>query len=221
MPHRTLWNLAITLVEAPNPGHPDESAWRRFQISDDGSISGEAQIGPDSFQVSDGRIVSTPTSDGYLLAWQNNTTNGGTYFASLTPPPPDAGPDATDNVTSHSVLASARPMAAIRACPSWAGSPRLGTSSPSGWQGRGGRGRTIRRLRRPQGRALYLPSVSGNTGPVSAWVGNDAVYVTYLDMPGSSTPGDAAVPTGNQRYLVTVLSPAESYISTAMLHRLT
>ena len=61
----------------------------------------------------------------------------------------------------------------------------------------------------PRGKALYLPSVSGHTGPVSAWVGSDAVYVTYLDMPGSATRADAAVPTGSHRFLVTVLSPAE------------
>jgi hypothetical protein len=61
----------------------------------------------------------------------------------------------------------------------------------------------------PRGRALYLPSASGNTGPVSAWVGSDAAYVTYLDISGSSRQADAAVPSGSQRFLVTVLSPAD------------
>ena len=201
-------DLAITLVEAPNQGHPGQSAWRRFQMNDDGSIGGEAQIGLDVLDVSDGRIVSTPASGGYLLAWQNNTTDGGTYFANLTPPP-DAGPDATDTVTSHLVLASA-------AYGGYANMPKLTWVAPAGFDFTIGlvrsRGPEVVRFdvfADPMGRALYLPSVSGNTGPVSAWVGSDAVYVTYLDMPGSSAHGDAAVPTGSQRYLVTVLSPAE------------
>jgi hypothetical protein len=202
-------DLAITLVEAPTQGHPGQSAWRRFQIADDGSIGGGVQIDLDSLEVSDGRIVSTPTSDGYLLAWQNNTTNGGTYFASLTPPPPDAGPDATDEVTSQLVLASA-------AYGGYPNMPKLAWVAPAGYDFTIGLVRSLGPevvrfdvFADPMGRALYLPSVSGNTSPVSAWVGSDAVYVTYLDMPGSSTYGDAAVPSGSQRYLVTVLSPAE------------
>jgi hypothetical protein len=201
-------DLAITLVEPPKQKN-GQSLWRRFQLSDDGSIGGEADIGLDVLAVSDDRIVSTPASDGYLLAWQNNASNGGTYFADLTPPPPDAGSDTLDNVTTHQVLASAL-------YGGYPNMPKLAWIAPAGFDFTLGlvrsRGPEILRFdvfADPMGKALYLPSLSGNTGPVSAWVGSDAVYVTYLDMPGSSSHGDAGVPTGSQRYLVTVVSPAE------------
>ena len=202
-------NLAVTLVEAPNQGHPQQFAWHRFQMSDDGLISGEALMGLKSFAVSDGRMVSTPASDSYLVAWQNKATNGGTYFASLIPPAPDAGPDAIDFVISRLVIASAL----LGGYPNM---PELAWIAPAGYDLTIGlapsRGPEVVRFNffgDPRGKALYLPSVSGHTGPVSAWVGSDAVYVTYLDMPGSATRADAAVPTGSHRFLVTVLSPAE------------
>jgi hypothetical protein len=201
-------DLAITLVEPPKQ-KDQQFLWRRFQVSDDGSISGEAQIGLDDLDVSDGRIVSTPTSDGYLLAWQNSTTNGGTFFANLTPPPPDAGSEPLNNVSTHQVIASAL-------YGGYPQMPKLAWIAPAGYEFTIGlaRSRGLEVLRfdifaDPRGTALFLPSVSGNTGPVSAWVGSDAVYVTYLDMPGSSSRADAAVPTGSHRFLVTVLSPAE------------
>jgi hypothetical protein len=94
--------------------------------------------------------------------------------------------------------------------------PKLGWIAPVGYEFTiglaGSRGPEVVRFDAfadPQGRALYLPSLAGNTGPVSAWVGNDAVYVTYLDMPGSPARVDAAVAGENQRYLVTVLIPGE------------
>lgn len=201
-------DLAITLVEPPKQ-KDEQYLWRRFQVNDDGSIGGEADIGLDVLEVSDGRIVSTPTSDGYLLAWQNNASNGGTFFANLTPPPPDAGSEPLNNVSTHQVLASSL----YGGYPSM---PKLAWIAPAGYEFTIGlaRPRGLEVLRfdifaDPRGRALYLPSVSGNTGPVSAWVGSDAVYVTYLDMPGASSQADAAVPTGSHRFLVTVVSPDE------------
>jgi hypothetical protein len=199
-------NLAVTLLEAPTPEHPLQPRWHRFEIGDDGSI-GEQVLIDLKFDVTDCRIVSTPAFGGYLLGWQNDTSNGGTYFASFTPPPPDAGPDALYNVTILPVLASAR----------WGGysqMPKLAWIAPAGYEFNiglaGSRGPEVDRFNffaDPRGKTLYLPSGSGNTGPVSAWVGADAVYVTYLDMPG--LPGDAGVPAGSQRYLVTVFSPTE------------
>ena len=201
-------NLAVTLVEPPNRGHPLQFAWRRFEIAADGSISGRAQIGLEALDVSDGRIVSTPTSGGYLLAWQNNTTKGGTYVASLIPPPPDAGPDFL-GVSSHQVMASAL-------YGGYGSMPKLAWIAPAGYEFTIGlarsRGPEVVRFDPfgdPRGRTLYLPSVAGNTGPASAWVDTGAAYVTYLDMPGSSTRSAVVVPTGSHRLLITVLSPAE------------
>jgi hypothetical protein len=94
--------------------------------------------------------------------------------------------------------------------------PKLAWIAPAGYEFTiglaGPRGPQVMRFdffADPKGRALYLPSMAGNTGPVSAWVGSDAVYVTYLDMPGSPARVDAAVAGENQRYLVTVLIPGE------------
>jgi hypothetical protein len=52
------------------------------------------------------------------------------------------------------------------------------------------------------GSALDLPSANGHTGPVSAWVGPAAVYVTYVDQVSSSGP----VPT-MQRFFLRIESP--------------
>ena len=202
-------NLAITLVEAPNLEHPQQPRWHRYAVGDDGSI-GEQVLIDMKFDVSDCRIVSTPTSEGgQLLAWQNNASNGGTYFAGLTPPPPDGGSDSLDNVTIFPVLASA-------SYGGYSQMPKVDWIAPAGHEFTiglaGSRGPSVVRFNvfgDLRGKTLYLPSVSGNTDQASAWVGPDAVYVTYLDMPGSPTQADAGVPAGSQRYLVTVLSPAD------------
>ena len=199
-------NLAVTLVEAATQEPPQQPVWHRFEINDDGSTGGQVRI-PMKFDVTDcRRIVSTPTSDGNLLAWQNNASNGGTYFAISTPPPPDASPNSPGNVTTLLVLASA-------SYGGYSQMPKLAWIAPAGYEFTiglaGSRGPEVVRFNifaDIRGKTLYLPSVSGNTGPVSAWVGtDDAVYVTYLDMPGSPAQADASVPA---RYLVTVLSPA-------------
>jgi hypothetical protein len=204
-------NLAITLVEAPGQhgqNHEGKYAWRHFKINDDGAITGIDEIDLDSLNVSDCRILSTATSDGYLLGWQDNTAAGGTSFAVLTAPPPDAGLDISGNVTTKPLLASAL-------YGGYSSMPKLVWIAPAGFEFTLGLARPqgpevvrFNDVADPRGRALYLPSASGNTGPVSAWVGSDAVYATYLDIAGSSRQADAAVPAGSQRLLVTVLSPA-------------
>jgi len=37
----------------------------------------------------------------------------------------------------------------------------------------------------PKGSTLHLPTTASRVGPVSAWVGRDATWVTYLDMPAA------------------------------------
>lgn len=200
--------LAVTLVESPNQYHPAEPAWHRYAINDDGSVGEEALIYM-QYAVSDCRIVSTPTSDGYLVAWQNNASNGGTFVASLTPPAPDAASGGADDVTVRAVLASA-------SYGGYAQMPKIAWIAPIGYEFTVGLARTggpqvlrFDAFADPKGKGLYLPSAAGSTGPVSAWVGSDATYVTYLDMPASSNQADAAVAAGSQRLFVTVLSPAE------------
>jgi hypothetical protein len=54
----------------------------------------------------------------------------------------------------------------------------------------------------PHGSTLKLRSVNGNAGPVAAWVGDDAVYVTYTDQVSSGGT------TATKRYFMRVDSPA-------------
>lgn len=54
----------------------------------------------------------------------------------------------------------------------------------------------------PHGSTLTLRSANGRSGPVAAWVGDDAVYVTYADEVKSS--GTTSV----KRYFMTIVSPA-------------
>jgi hypothetical protein len=51
----------------------------------------------------------------------------------------------------------------------------------------------------PHGSTLRLRSVNGQAGPVAAWVGEDAVYVTYADLVKSG---------GAKRYFMRIVSPA-------------
>lgn len=53
-----------------------------------------------------------------------------------------------------------------------------------------------------RGSTLNLRSASGNSGPIAAWVGDDATYVTYSDVVGS---GSSAV---TRRYFMRIDSPA-------------
>ncbi|HEX7599227.1 MAG TPA: hypothetical protein VF518_13505, partial [Polyangia bacterium] len=198
--------FAITLVEAPSAsnGHPVRSAWRRFVINDDGSQGESAQFELLS-AVGDCRIVSVPVADEHLVAWQNKSSDiGGTYFARMTPPPPSAGPDAYDNVTTKKVMAA-------ELYGGYASMPKLAWIAPADYEVMIGMSRSqgpevdrFNSAADPRGGPLYLPSVSGQTTPVSAWVDVDAVYVTYLDMVNPPKSADAAVPAGSRRIFVKV-----------------
>jgi hypothetical protein len=52
------------------------------------------------------------------------------------------------------------------------------------------------------GSTLTLRSVNGNSGPVAAWSGGDAVYLTYTDQVTSGST------TATQRYFMRIDSPA-------------
>jgi hypothetical protein len=54
----------------------------------------------------------------------------------------------------------------------------------------------------PQGSTLRLRSVNGQAGPVAAWVGEDAVFITYSDLVKS---GGATLA---KRYFMRIVSPA-------------
>jgi hypothetical protein len=131
--------------------------------------------------VTNCRIVGAPAPSGsYFMAFQG-TENGGTGigFATYYPPP---DPSLNGTVTTQpSVLPSALfggPLSLPT--PAWASS--AGSDVVIG----------VSRKSAPQvfrfafngikhGSTLTLRSTSGDTGPVAAWVGDSAVYATYVD----------------------------------------
>jgi hypothetical protein len=198
-------NLAITVVEPSDPSQTTARMWHRIELADDGSVAGEALVYL-RFPVSECRIDSTPTDDAYLVAWQNKLNEGGTYFALMSPPGPDAEEGALDNVTSRPVISSESFGGYVRM-------PRLAWIAPAGYEFTIGldraKGPEVVRFNifsDPRGQPLFLPSQSGRTGPVSAWVGPDLTYVTYLDISGPASGIDAAH-SGSHRLFLTV-SPA-------------
>jgi hypothetical protein len=202
---QNLNSFAITLVEDASAGS-SMPLWHRYNLFDDGTSQGEALIYLRWGQVADCRITSSPTPlpDGYLVAWQNSKSSGGTYFAHMSPPLPDAGADEQPEVTSRHIVAS-ETYGGYSRMPKllWSAPVGAGTEFTVGMLG--SKGPEVMRfdlLADPKGGTLHLPSSAGNVGPVSSWVGPDATWVTYLDMPAAQTGSMAT--TGSVRLLVKV-----------------
>ena len=152
--------------------------------------------------VANCRIVAAPTPTGsYFMAFQG--LEGATTaidFATYYPPP-----DPTQNgtvTTQHPVLPSALfggPLSVPK--PAWASSAGgdvvIGVSRKAGPQVFRYTYNAIR-----HGSTLTLRSVNGDSGPVAAWVGDDAVYATYVDRVASG--GTTSV----KRYFMRVDAPA-------------
>jgi hypothetical protein len=183
--------LAVTFVEDADPS----PLWHRYDLNDDGSTQGEALIYIRWGQVADCRIASSPTPlpGGYLVAWQNSKNTGGTYFAQMSPPLPDAGPDDRSDISSNPILSS-------EGYGGYSRMPKLLWAAPidSGYEFTVGllasKGPEVMRfdvLSDPRGSSVRLPTTASRVGPVSAWVGRDATWVTYLDMPAKvgAAPG--------------------------------
>jgi len=139
------------------------------------------------FDVSDCRIVSTPTSEGgQLLAWQNNAAMAAR----------------TSQVSPHRTrwgLGLARQRHHFSG--TGVGELRRLFANAQGGMDRpcwtrvhhragrvaGTQCRAIQRLRRSQGKDALLAQCVWKHRSSVRLVGPDAVYVTYLDMPGSPT----------------------------------
>jgi hypothetical protein len=149
-------------------------------------------------EVADCEIVGAPTPAGsYFMGFQG-VQNGAlaidfaTYY-----PPIDPSQDGTVT-TQHPVLPAAQFGGPIdMPKPAWASSAGgdivIGLSRKSGPE-------VVRYTYNavPHGSTLKLRSVNGNAGPVAAWVGDDAVYVTYADQ----------LKSGIKRYFMRIDSPA-------------
>ena len=205
-------SLAVTLVEDPMSSK-SLPLWHRFDLNDDGDVVGEALIYIRWGKVADCRIVSvpTPTSGGYLVAWQNSRDTGGTYFARMNPlPPDDAGAEDLPDVTSKPVLSS-EPYGGYSRMPKllWVAPVGAGYEFVIGMLGsRGPEVMRFNMLADPKGSTLHLPTAAGRVGPVSSWVGTDDTWVTYLDMPRAPDQVSTAPP-GAVRRLVRI-SASES-----------
>jgi hypothetical protein len=186
---QNLDTLAVTFVEDAEPS----PLWHRYDLNEDGGTQGEVLIYIPWGEVADCRITSSPTSvpGGYLVAWQNRSNTGGTYFAHMSPPLSDAGAGDKSDVSSNPILSS-------EGYGGYSRMPKLLWAAPvgSGYEFTVGmlssKGPELMRfnlLSDPKGGPLRLPTSAGLVGPVSSWVGRDATWVTYLDMPANAGAG--------------------------------
>jgi hypothetical protein len=158
---------------------------------------------PLTVMVENCRIVGSPNPAGNYYIAMEGTMQGNTAidFATYYPPPP---PDVNANgtVTTYPVLPAAvfgDPLSMPR--PAWVtsagGDIVIGLARKSGPQ-------VVRYTYNavPHGSTLSLRSVNGDAGPVAAWVGDDAAYITYTDSVKSGST------TSIRRYFMRIESPA-------------
>jgi hypothetical protein len=177
----------------PTPGDTGHPTWRIVEIDDEGKRAGEYAVILTS-DVEDCRIISAPAREGYNVAWQNQS---GTFFAQY------FALKQNQQVNSRIVLAAADFGGYVR-MPRVAWVASAGADITIGLERNQGP-EVVRfdAFANPRGRSLHLPSKHGQTGPVAAWVGPDATYVTYLDQ----APADKSAP--SERLLVTVTASAD------------
>ena len=153
-------------------------------------------------EVANCRIVGSPApAGGYTMAFQTSSSIG---FATYSPPFDPTDPSQTGTVTTQALALPAAtfgdPLSMPR--PAWVSSAgtdvSIGVSRPAGPQVYRFSNNAV-----PHGGTLTLRSVQGQTGPVSAWVASDAVYVTYADR----VNGPGGTPSF-KRYFMRIESPA-------------
>jgi hypothetical protein len=188
--------FSITGPDSTFSGYTD---WVTAEMDDAGAMSGEMIYGIPA-QVADCRIVGAPTSTGgYTIAFEDKPGIGAAFYY-----PPAAGSD-HGSITTHPIVISAASFGDPLNV------PHVAWAAPAGDDITIGLARTsgpyVTRFTYqsvPHGSALMLRSVNGKTGPVSAWVGSDYVYVTYTDQVTGSGGATSVV-----RYFVKVDAPAK------------
>ncbi len=154
-------------------------------------------------RVTDCRIVGTPTAaGGYDIAFENTPGIGVAFYY---PPGPalDGGTADTGSVTTYNIAIPAgsfgSPLNAPH--PAWAAPAgndiAIGLSRLSGPEVTRFTYQAV-----PHGSTLFLRSANGDTGTVSAWVGPDLVYATYIDRVAAS-----AGSTNILRYFAKIQAP--------------
>ncbi len=168
--------------------------WRIVDIDESGAPSEGGAFSLDEV-ADDCRLVSSTMANTHFVAWQNR--QNGTFFAAYYLN--------TGKVVSKLVMG-------VSGFGAYAMMPKVAWIAPIGNDVTIGLARNngpevvrFDLFANPKGRSLHLPSVQAETGPVSAWVGPDTTYVTYLDQGDAADAG----PQDIQRYLVAVQAPAK------------
>jgi hypothetical protein len=185
----------------PNPGGAS-SDFQTVEIEENGDTTFMTYML--TATVMDCRIVGSPASGGSYFMAMKGLQNGSTAIDFATYYPTTAPAQGAGSVTTHHpALAAANFGDPINMpYPAWVASAGgdvvIGLARKSGPQ-------IVRFTYNaiPHGSDLTLRSTNGQTGPVDAWVGNDAAYVTYADQVTSA--GATAV----KRYFMRIVSPAE------------
>jgi hypothetical protein len=147
------------------------------------------------------QVVGSPNPTGsYFMAFQGASPGGSAIDFATYYPPRDPSQDGTVT-TQHPVLPAAKFGDPLNMpTPAWVTS--AGSDVVIGLARRAGP--LVYRFRYDSvqhGSSLHLRSANGNTGPVSAWVGADAVYATYADRVKTETG------TTTQRVFMRIDSP--------------
>jgi hypothetical protein len=155
---------------------------------------------PLSVTIAGCQIVGAPTpAASYFMAFQGEHNGLAIDFATYYPPIDPSQPGPVD--TKHPVMSSALfGSPANLPIPAWVSS--AGPDIVIGLTRRGGPQVVRFRYDAVQhGSTLQLRSANGSTGPVAAWVGNDAVYATYTDFVSANGV------TTTKRYFMRIDSP--------------
>ena len=186
-------------VVAPDSAYPQTSDFYATEVDETGgSASMSYQF---TVRVADCHVVASPGPSGtYLLALQtSNAIDFAMYYPPLDPTTQTGSVTSYDPVLSASSFGGPLDMPSPAwASPAGGGDISIGLTRTAGPQVFRFTYNAI-----PHGSPLTLRSEKGKTGPVAAWVGQDAVYVTYTDQ----TKATSSTPSMVKRYFMRLESP--------------
>lgn len=190
-------SFGILIPQVNTSGNIVSSAFQTVDLNEVGDSTGNGMSYPIDDVVTNCYIVGSPSSEGdYLMAFESSTGIG---FTMYTPPldPKNAG-----NVTTERMALAVATLGGPLSIPppAWVSAVSGGDVSIGLSRAAGPEVFRFTYDASPHGGALTLRSEEGKTGPVSSWVGSDAVYVTYADQV-SGTPSV-------KRYFMSIESPA-------------
>jgi len=168
--------------------------FERFELNESAVVSDTPMFLQDS--VKSCQITGAPTSDGYAMAWKNES---GIFSGRLYNP---VGSSVEGTVITHMILATTQ-FSTPKDIPSPSFVAPAGPDSVVGLSRE--TGPMLARFDydgAPRGSDLILPSTTGKTGPMVGWVGPSQTFVTYSDI-ATTSPF-----TVTKRYFLQVEFPA-------------